>query len=100
MTQHEFARNFYDDMEFCPLQGEEVLEHRERIQQRTSPQPSPSYSRRAIPIIDPTNMTPVPVPVRYPLSPPWMSVFRSTGISVVDPSTGQVLRPMYEVPVQ
>ncbi|CAO3657166.1 unnamed protein product [Mucor hiemalis] len=87
-TQHELARNFYDDHEFCPVyQVEEVAEHRERIQKRTSPYPSPSHSppsyyispkqqrpqlhshhssstsiTRAIPIIDPSNMTPVSVP--------------------------------------
>lgn len=75
----ELARNFYDDFEFCPVQcSSEVLEHRERIQQRLSPQSSPntspsmSYartgsmtppkSRRAIPIINPSNMAPVFVP--------------------------------------
>jgi hypothetical protein len=75
----ELARNFYDDFEFCPIQcSSEVLEHRDRIQQRLSPQSSPttspsmSYahtggnttpkSRRAIPIINPSNMAPVSVP--------------------------------------
>ncbi|KAG2237864.1 hypothetical protein INT48_002168, partial [Thamnidium elegans] len=44
-TQHELARNFYDDHEFCPIYHiEEVTEHRERIQKRTSPYPSPSHS--------------------------------------------------------
>lgn len=66
-----------------------VAEHRERIQKRTSPYPSPSHSppsyyispkqqqqrphihhqtssssTRAIPIIDPSNMTPVSVPMQ------------------------------------
>ncbi|KAI8881200.1 hypothetical protein K501DRAFT_253698 [Backusella circina FSU 941] len=75
-TQHELARNFYDDYEFCPLRSiEEATEHRDRIQQRTSPYQSPNHSpptkyttvkapqqTRAIPIINPTNMTPVSVP--------------------------------------
>ncbi|KAI8646277.1 hypothetical protein BD408DRAFT_399679 [Parasitella parasitica] len=79
-AQLELARNFYDDFEFCPVQcSSEVLEHRDRIQQRLSPQSSPSTSpsmssvsslgsatppksRRAIPIIDPSNMAPVSVP--------------------------------------
>ncbi|KAG2198009.1 hypothetical protein INT47_004976, partial [Mucor saturninus] len=92
-TQHELARNFYDDYEFCPVNYiEEVTEHRERVQKRTSPYPSPNHSpppsyyiapnhhrhqnssptaisTRAIPIIDPSNMTPVSVPVhqQYPV---------------------------------
>lgn len=95
-AQLELARNFYDDFEFCPVQcSTEVMEHRDRVQQRLSPQSSPntspsmSYasrsstssisssssissnnssghntpkSRRAIPIIDPSNMAPVSVP--------------------------------------
>ncbi|KAI9244995.1 hypothetical protein EDC94DRAFT_628934 [Helicostylum pulchrum] len=89
-AQLELARNFYDDFEFCPVQcSSEVLEHRDRIQQRLSPQSSPNTSpsmsfasrtssssgsnsqgsnnttpksRRAIPIIDPANMAPVSVP--------------------------------------
>ncbi|GAN01937.1 hypothetical protein MAM1_0014d01374 [Mucor ambiguus] len=79
-AQLELARNFYDDYEFCPVQcSSEVLEHRDRVQQRLSPQSSPSTSpslssasslgsttppksRRAIPIIDPSNMAPVSVP--------------------------------------
>ncbi|CEP18568.1 hypothetical protein [Parasitella parasitica] len=79
-AQLELARNFYDDFEFCPVQcSSEVLEHRDRIQQRLSPQSSPSTSpsmtsasslgsttppksKRAIPIIDPSNMAPVSVP--------------------------------------
>ena len=79
-AQLELARNFYDDFEFCPVQcSSEVLEHRDRVQQRLSPQSSPSTSpsmssasslgsttppksRRAIPIIDPSNMAPVSVP--------------------------------------
>ncbi|KAI8338619.1 hypothetical protein BC941DRAFT_423386 [Chlamydoabsidia padenii] len=72
-TQHELARNFYDDVEFCPLSSfEEVAAHRSRIQQRSpysSPRSSPpvSYNSaspvklRAIPIINPVNMTPVAV---------------------------------------
>ncbi|CEP12949.1 hypothetical protein [Parasitella parasitica] len=104
-TQHELAKNFYDDYDFCPVHHtEEVSEHRERVQKRTSPYPSPNSSvssnssatsfcykssnyyqhslcksnstsivtstavtsttaTRAIPIIDPSNMTPVAVPV-------------------------------------
>lgn len=130
-TQHELARNFYDDQEFCPIYhieevkkifvkkfdllhlliiNKKVTEHRERIQKRNSPcsspsshspQPSSYYvssspkqqhqqqarhphhhhyqpqvpsstppitttttttTTRAIPIIDPSNMTPVSVP--------------------------------------
>ncbi|KAI9348891.1 hypothetical protein BD770DRAFT_395183 [Pilaira anomala] len=81
-AQLELARNFYDDFEFCPIQcSSEVLEHRDRVQQRLSPQSSPNTSpsmsfanrnphhqnstpksRRAIPIIDPSNMAPVSVP--------------------------------------
>ncbi|KAI8082854.1 uncharacterized protein BX664DRAFT_339223 [Halteromyces radiatus] len=73
-TQHELARNFYDDVEFCPLLGfDEVAAHRTRIQQRSpysSPRSSPpvSYSStpsppklKAIPIINPENMTPVSI---------------------------------------
>ncbi|KAI9010008.1 hypothetical protein CLU79DRAFT_690683, partial [Phycomyces nitens] len=75
-AQHELARNFYDDFEFCPVQcPDELYEHRERIQQRISPQSSPhpsppmaylsprksNPSKRAIPIIDPTNMVQVSV---------------------------------------
>lgn len=68
-AQHELARNFYDDFEFCPVQcSSQVLEHCERIQQRLSPQTSPasqssslpsSPKKRVIPIINPSNMTPV-----------------------------------------
>ncbi|KAI7865181.1 hypothetical protein BDF14DRAFT_1828028 [Spinellus fusiger] len=82
-TQHELARNFYDDFEFCPVQcPDELYEHRERIQQRISPQSSPraspplaagyisprknNASKRAIPIINPTNMAQVSVPARQP----------------------------------
>ncbi|KAI8335595.1 hypothetical protein BD560DRAFT_414035 [Blakeslea trispora] len=80
-AQHELARNFYDDFEFCPVQcSYEVLEHRDRIHQRLSPQSSPITSpsmssvsslgsttppkstRKAIPIINPSNMAPVSVP--------------------------------------
>ncbi|KAI8875981.1 hypothetical protein K501DRAFT_262966 [Backusella circina FSU 941] len=73
-AQHELARNFYDDYEFCPLPlVEEVREHRERIHRRTSPYSSPTHSpvrsyslpsisKKAIPIIDPSNMTPVLIP--------------------------------------
>lgn len=85
-AQLELARNFYDDFEFCPVQcSSEVLEHRDRINQRLSPQSSPSTSpnmsfanrnggggggggnitpkiRRAIPIINPSNMAPVSLP--------------------------------------
>ncbi|KAI8076264.1 hypothetical protein BDF21DRAFT_422941 [Thamnidium elegans] len=44
-AQLELARNFYDDFEFCPVQcSSEVLEHRDRIQQRLSPQSSPNTS--------------------------------------------------------
>lgn len=89
-AQLELARNFYDDFEFCPVQcSTEVMEHRDRVQQRLSPQSSPntspsmSYasrnstssnsssgnntpkSRRAIPIIDPSNMAPVSVPNQH-----------------------------------
>ncbi|SAM08217.1 hypothetical protein [Absidia glauca] len=73
-TQHELARNFYDDVEFCPLSSfDEVAAHRNRIQQRSpysSPRSSPPVSynstasppkRKAIPIINPENMTPVAV---------------------------------------
>ncbi|KAI8340750.1 hypothetical protein BC941DRAFT_348218 [Chlamydoabsidia padenii] len=73
-TQHELARNFYDDVEFCPLSSfEEVAAHRNRIQQRSpysSPRSSPPVSynsttpppkRKAIPIINPENMTPVAI---------------------------------------
>ncbi|KAL1931915.1 hypothetical protein VTP01DRAFT_8971 [Rhizomucor pusillus] len=68
-TKNELAKNFYDDPDFCPIaSSEEVNEHRQRIQQRTSPQTSPSTSpppssgKRIIPIIDPSNMTPVSIP--------------------------------------
>ncbi|KAI8391299.1 uncharacterized protein BYT42DRAFT_476666, partial [Radiomyces spectabilis] len=77
-TQHELARNFYDDFDFCPVQcTEDAIEHRERIQQRISPHSSPRTSptmggysvshkltppsKRAIPIINPANMAPVSV---------------------------------------
>ncbi|KAI8078961.1 uncharacterized protein B0P05DRAFT_445379, partial [Gilbertella persicaria] len=79
-AQHELARNFYDDFEFCPVQcSYEVLEHRDRIHQRLSPQSSPVTSpsmssasslgsttppkstRKVIPIIDPSSMAPVAV---------------------------------------
>ncbi|CAO3633562.1 unnamed protein product [Mucor fragilis] len=109
-TQYELAKNFYDDHEFYPaFHAEEATEHRERVQRRTSPYPSPNSSisssssssasssyytsvkqkqhqyyqqdpsrsnssstatvasvpnaTRAIPIIDPSNMTPVAVPM-------------------------------------
>ncbi|KAI7878697.1 hypothetical protein K492DRAFT_170652 [Lichtheimia hyalospora FSU 10163] len=66
-TQNELARNFYDDFEFCPvLCMDEVSEHRERIQQRgsphSSPNTSPPYTSRRIPIIDPENGIPVSFP--------------------------------------
>ncbi|KAG2208806.1 hypothetical protein INT46_003014 [Mucor plumbeus] len=101
-TQHELAKNFYDDHEFCPIfHVEEISEHRERIQKRTSPYLSPNSSvsssyyvtskqqqhyyqqthsksnststtnviaTRAIPIIDPSNMTPVTVPMHQQCS--------------------------------
>ncbi|KAK4517241.1 uncharacterized protein ATC70_000573 [Mucor velutinosus] len=112
-TQYELAKNFYDDHEFCPVfHVEEATEHRERVQRRTSPYPSPNSSisssssssasssyytsskqhryyqqtpsrsnssstaavatapnaTRAIPIIDPSNMTPVAVPVHQQYS--------------------------------
>ncbi|ORZ03017.1 hypothetical protein BCR43DRAFT_32305 [Syncephalastrum racemosum] len=98
-TQHELARNFYDDDDFCPIRSceEEIIEHRQRIQQRISPQSSPRTSppsapRRAIPIIDPANMTPVAVPSKAPWPLP------SRVIPIVDPSTGQVFQ--YDVSVR
>ncbi|KAI7907890.1 uncharacterized protein BX663DRAFT_492318 [Cokeromyces recurvatus] len=43
-TENELARNFYDDYEFCPVSHlDEVIEDRERIQRRTSPQSSPNF---------------------------------------------------------
>ncbi|KAI9301014.1 hypothetical protein BJ944DRAFT_272113 [Cunninghamella echinulata] len=83
-TQHELAKNFYDDIEFCPLSSfEEVRDHRDRIQQRspyTSPRSSPPImyrnnpsppKRRAIPIINPDSMTPVSIlPQAHSNSPP------------------------------
>ncbi|KAI8356190.1 hypothetical protein BD560DRAFT_406801 [Blakeslea trispora] len=69
-TQHEFARNFYDDYEFCPVRFiEECIEDRERIQRRTSPRNQVEPRARAIPIINPNNMTPVTVQRCGTLSP-------------------------------
>ncbi|KAI8979084.1 hypothetical protein BDF20DRAFT_867549 [Mycotypha africana] len=65
-AQLELARNFYDDYEFCPCplyDTDASFEHRDRIQQRYSPQSSPNTSpksfKRVIPIINPDSMTPV-----------------------------------------
>ncbi|KAI8997396.1 hypothetical protein BDB01DRAFT_770965 [Pilobolus umbonatus] len=76
-TQLELARNFYDDDEFCPVHASnETYEDRDRIQQRLSPQSSPTItphtmsprispkSKRAIPIINPNNMAPVSMPMK------------------------------------
>ncbi|GAN03115.1 hypothetical protein MAM1_0034d02566 [Mucor ambiguus] len=146
-TQYELAKNFYDDHEFCPvLLVEEVLidatEHRERVQRRTSPYPSPnsyisssssssasspyytpskqyqyyqqtpsrsnssstatvattSNATRAIPIIDPSNMAPVAVPVQQqysqkahsttpPSIPQWVSYKNTTSPVNTSPSS-------------
>ncbi|KAI8139471.1 hypothetical protein BJV82DRAFT_627362 [Fennellomyces sp. T-0311] len=109
-TQHELARNFYDDYDFCPLLcSDEVIEHRQRVQQRISPQSSPSTSpsagshTRAIPIIDPSNMTPVSVPNKLAS---WPALARASehrinrAISIVDPVSGhpiihQSLQPSF-----
>ncbi|KAG2226767.1 hypothetical protein INT45_005732, partial [Circinella minor] len=100
-TQHELARNFYDDYDFCPLVcSDEVIEHRQRIQQRISPQSSPSTSpssgshTRAIPIIDPVKMTQVSVPnsklAPWPgfASRPPQEMRTSRAIRIVDPVSG------------
>ncbi|KAI9248837.1 hypothetical protein BDA99DRAFT_524578 [Phascolomyces articulosus] len=103
-TQHELARNFYDDYDFCPLLcSDEVIEHRQRIQQRISPQSSPSTSpssgshTRAIPIIDPVKMTQVSVPNnKIPSWPsfgssssrPQQEMRTSRAIRIVDPVSG------------
>ncbi|KAG0734756.1 hypothetical protein G6F57_009919 [Rhizopus arrhizus] len=64
-AQHELARNFYDDDEFCPIYSTDHLDDRDRIQQRLTPSPrtSPSIknSKRVIPIINPNNMTPISI---------------------------------------
>ncbi|KAI8645073.1 hypothetical protein BD408DRAFT_441163 [Parasitella parasitica] len=139
-TQHELAKNFYDDYEFCPIHHvEEVTEHRERVQKRTSPYPSPNLSvsstssassffcmssnynqqsfrksniasiatpiattnttaTRAIPIIDPSNMTPVAVPVHQqhaqktfsntsPSMPQWIAFKNNTSSMSTSPSS-------------
>ncbi|KAI9275160.1 hypothetical protein EDC94DRAFT_9395 [Helicostylum pulchrum] len=136
-TQHELARNFYDDHEFCPIfHIEEVTEHRERIQKRTSPYPSPSHSpppsyyttlkqqniqqnphrqhrhhsqqnhhqnpssssvtTRAIPIINPSNMAPVSVPVHQqhpgkintsPSMAQWVAYKNSTTANMTSPTS-------------
>ncbi|ORZ14521.1 hypothetical protein BCR42DRAFT_417072 [Absidia repens] len=130
-TQHELARNFYDDVEFCPLLSfDEVAAHRSRIQQRSpysSPRSSPpiAYSstasppkRRAIPIINPENMTPVAVQQQQDSSYPiahWQafqdrptssysssSMINSHGIPIINPATGQPLlhQPMYDLTVR
>ncbi|CAO3590646.1 unnamed protein product [Absidia cylindrospora] len=123
-TQHELARNFYDDVEF-------VAAHRSRIQQRSpysSPRSSPpiAYSstasppkRRAIPIINPENMAPVAVQQQqdpYPMAH-WQafqdrpsssssyssaSMINSHVIPIINPATGQPLlhQPMYDLTVR
>ncbi|CAO3702397.1 unnamed protein product [Rhizopus stolonifer] len=62
-AQHELARNFYDDDEFCPILSMDHLDDRDRIQQRLTPSPrtSPNIknSKRVIPIINPNNMSPI-----------------------------------------
>ncbi|KAI9271428.1 hypothetical protein BY458DRAFT_509435 [Sporodiniella umbellata] len=66
-AQHELARNFYDDDEFCPVFSMDHMDDRDRIQQRltpsprTSPRTSPHIknSKRVIPIINPNNMSPI-----------------------------------------
>lgn len=68
-VQHELARNFYDDDEFCPILEYTTLDDRDRIYQRltpsprTSPRTSPTIknSKRVIPIINPSNMTPISI---------------------------------------
>ncbi|CDS03661.1 hypothetical protein LRAMOSA01063 [Lichtheimia ramosa] len=119
-TQHELARNFYDDFEFCPvLCMDEVSEHRERIQQRVSPHSSPNtsppYSSRRIPIIDPENGIPVSFPSPssssssscYQQQHHWPALSSNSSkksslnasaaaysyraIPIVDPTTGQVV---------
>ncbi|KAL9537453.1 hypothetical protein MBANPS3_011761 [Mucor bainieri] len=134
-TQYELAKNFYDDYEFCPVfHVEEATEHRERVQRRTSPYPSPNLSissssssstsssyytsskqhhyyqhtpsrsnssstatvaaapnaTRAIPIIDPSNMTPVAVPAHITTSPSmaqWVSYKSTTSPVNTSPSS-------------
>ncbi|CDH48342.1 predicted protein [Lichtheimia corymbifera JMRC:FSU:9682] len=120
-TQNELARNFYDDFEFCPvLCMDEVYEHRERIQQRgsphSSPNTSPPYSSRRIPIIDPENGIPVSFPSPssssssscYQQQQHWPALTSNSSskksslnataaaysyraIPIVDPTTGQVV---------
>ncbi|ORX56895.1 hypothetical protein DM01DRAFT_1406347 [Hesseltinella vesiculosa] len=126
-TQLELARNFYDDIEFCPVaSSEEVEAHRSRIQQRSpysSPRNSPpvyhpsvvsspslstngsvysgsqpsSKQGRAIPIINPENMT----PVYYQAQSSHYSWQPSTCIPIINPATGQPLLPsQYDVTVR
>ncbi|KAI9474109.1 MAG: hypothetical protein EXX96DRAFT_580628 [Benjaminiella poitrasii] len=127
-TEDELARNFYDDYEFCPVHNQdEVTEHRERVQRRTSPQPSPNYIApcnqpsyyvspkpqqyyspyihhtpsssssstttksstlitKAIPIIDPTNMIPVAVPIQQKQQS-WMTYQTSPTSSSSSPNS-------------
>ncbi|KAI9344125.1 hypothetical protein BD770DRAFT_295169, partial [Pilaira anomala] len=62
-TQHELARNFYDDHEFCPIYHIEEHQQHQLLQQQLQNQQQNSSSAvtRAIPIINPSNMTPVSV---------------------------------------
>ncbi|KAJ8655985.1 hypothetical protein O0I10_008425 [Lichtheimia ornata] len=129
-TQNELARNFYDDFEFCPvLCMDEVSEHRERIQQRgsphSSPNTSPPYSSRRIPIIDPENGIPVSFPSPSSSSSSscyqqqhhhWPALSSNSSkksslnasaaaysyraIPVVDPTTGQVVPAAHHHPQQ
>ncbi|KAI9496215.1 hypothetical protein BDB00DRAFT_785656 [Zychaea mexicana] len=114
-TQHELARNFYDDYDFCPLLcSDDVIEHRQRIQQRISPQSSPSTSpasgshTRAIPIIDPAKRTQVSVPNSKLASWPGLpsssnsnsnraaKMRTSRAIRIIDPTSGHPVTGGYD----
>ncbi|CAG8531517.1 6918_t:CDS:2, partial [Cetraspora pellucida] len=64
-NRQEAAKGFEDDLEFCPsLSAEELAEIRRQVSQfitngQSKPNTTPPQHKRPIPIIDPTNKTPL-----------------------------------------
>ncbi|KAG9287367.1 hypothetical protein G9A89_023739 [Geosiphon pyriformis] len=83
-SRQEAARGFDDDLEFCPsLSVEELAEFRRKASLRVmKPNVTPPQPKRAIPIIDPANKTPLNIsPIKSNNTPNSSSSNASVSIS-------------------
>jgi len=84
-SRQEAAKGFDDDLEFCPsLSAEELAEIRRQVSQLVSqgsskPTTTPPQPKRAIPIIDPNNKTPLNI---IPIKPANSSASTSASVSM------------------